>query len=203
MAAPHPEAPRRLAPDDRRRQLTEIAYGMVAAAGSDQVSLDEIAKRAGVTRNLLYHYFPRGRRDLLLAAVDRSGEDLTRDFITDPGVPLDQRLARNFARFFDHAVEQTDAWRILMMTRSSPDEEVRGLAGVYREKIISGVAMNHFGTAEPPELGRIALESFLAYSEHALDAWRGSDIPRQQILELLGRTLVATVAAAKEAGLRG
>lgn len=198
MGKPATRPPRRLSSDDRRRQLTDIAYSMVAHEGSDSISLDEIAERADVTRNLLYHYFPRGRRDILLAAARRCGDDLTRGFTTDPELSLEERLARNFAIFFDHAERRSDAWRVLLLTRNSADPEVRAIGDDYRERIVTGVASNHFGTEQPPELARVALRSFMAFSETALDEWSRTDVPREQILAMLGRTLVALVAATKD-----
>ena len=50
---------------------------IVAEQGFARFSLDEVAAAADVTRNLLYHYFPRGRPDLALAVGERAGRELT------------------------------------------------------------------------------------------------------------------------------
>ena len=51
---------RRLPPEQRRAQLAQAALAVAAEQGYAGLSLDEVGERAGVTRNLLYHYFPRG-----------------------------------------------------------------------------------------------------------------------------------------------
>ena len=78
-------SPRRLSRDARRDQLIDVAMPLVAEHGLSGFSLDELAQRADVTRNLLYHYFPRGRLDVFLAEqvgreiaalVEKPGEGL-------------------------------------------------------------------------------------------------------------------------------
>src|SRR3954454_22256216 len=101
MSAPAPA--RRLSPEARRDQLAGIAQDLIAADGYASFSLDAVAERAGVTRNLLYHYFPRGRLDLFLAALERVGEQLTGAWVTDADLPLPERQAANFARMLEHA----------------------------------------------------------------------------------------------------
>ncbi len=65
--------------------------------------------------------------------------------------------------------------------------------------LIASIALNHFGTADPPPLARLALRAFLAYAEQALDTWREEGLDRAVVQELLARTLVATADAAREA----
>ena len=59
---------------------------VVARDGFFDFSLDEIAERAGVTRNLLYHYFPEGRPDVVLAVVERAGHELVDGWVLDEGL---------------------------------------------------------------------------------------------------------------------
>lgn len=48
---------RRMTPDQRREQLLDIGEQLFDEGEFDELSMDEIAGRAGVTRALLYHYF--------------------------------------------------------------------------------------------------------------------------------------------------
>jgi AcrR family transcriptional regulator len=188
--------PRRLPPEERREQLAGFALEVAAERGYQGLELEEVAERAGVARSLLYRYFPEGRRDLYLAAVHQAGQELAGDWITDESIPLDQRLARNFARIIDHAAEPSDAWRLYRQAQSSADPEVVAIGRRYHGMVVESVCQNHLGTGEPPELVRLALLGYLAYAETALDAWRESDLARETITELLSRTLVTTIEAA-------
>src|SRR5437660_6493441 len=86
-------SPRRLSRTARREQLIDFAMPLIAEQGISAFSLDELARRADVTRNLLYHYSPRGRPDILIAACERAGHELTDNWLTDESIPLAERMA--------------------------------------------------------------------------------------------------------------
>jgi AcrR family transcriptional regulator len=171
---------------------------VAAEQGYANLSLDDVASQAGVTRNLLYHYFPRGRLDVFLAALERAGEELTAGWLTDEGRPLEEKLEANFLRYVTAAEEQTDAWRVFLHARATADPEVEQLRNRYRDAAVASVALNHLGTSEPPPLALVALRAFVDYAETALAEWRGTDLDRDAVLGLLSQTLVATIAAARD-----
>jgi AcrR family transcriptional regulator len=191
------EAPRRMTSEARRAQLAGAAVAVVAAGGYSGLTLDAVAERAGVTRNLLYHYFPRGRIDLFLASVDLAGRTLTEGWLTDVDLPIEERLAANFARFFEHALEPSDVWLAHRQGRLMNEPEVAELSGRYRAIVIEAVALNHFGTEHPGPFAEAALRSFLDYAERMLDECRERDLERERVYRLLADTLLAVVAAVK------
>ena len=65
---------RRLKVDERRRQLLERATELFATHGYDELSMAKIAREAGVSKPLLYHYFPT-KRDLFEAALGQAAEE--------------------------------------------------------------------------------------------------------------------------------
>src|SRR5258707_5862147 len=111
----------RLPPEQRRAQLVDAALAVAARQGHAGLSLDDVGERAGVTRNLLYHYFPRGRLDVFLAALERAGDELTGDFIVDPGRPLGERLSAQTERAIEHAERASEGWQVVCALRSSRD----------------------------------------------------------------------------------
>jgi AcrR family transcriptional regulator len=194
------KAAKRLPPEQRRAQLARAALAVAAEQGHAGLSLDDVAQRAGVTRNLLYHYFPRGRLDVFLAALELAGDELTGDFIVDPRQPLGERLAANTERAIEHAERASDAWLVWGHARSAAEPEIHAVRDRYRDEIVTGMALNLLDTADPAPLARVALRAYLDFHQTALDEWRDSDLDRATLLALLERTLVATVAAAREAG---
>jgi len=188
---------RRLSRSARREQLVAAAMPIVARQGLGEFSLDAVAERAGVTRNLLYHYFPRGRADIVLAVIARAGQQLTQGWVLDESLPLPDRLAANFSRIMDHALAPTHAWRIHRMGRASPDPEVAVVIARFVEVVISSIAFNHLDTRTPPYLVRLALQGFLAYTETVLEEARVAGLARPQVADLLARTLTATIGAAQ------
>jgi len=194
--------PKRLPPAVRREQLIDAALFIAAHEGYDNLAFEKVANRAGVTRNLVYHYFPGGRQELLEAAAHRAGEQLSSDWVTDPGVPLPERLATNLSRMMDHAEEPTEAWLLYRQGRGSVDPKLLEIMALYREKIITTISLNQLGTADPPRVVRIALDGFIAYAETVVEAALGEGLPRERVIELVGGTLAATVNGAVAAEAR-
>jgi AcrR family transcriptional regulator len=185
--------PRRLSHGARHDQLVDVAMPIVAEQGVAGFSLDEVARRADVTRNLLYHYFPRGRPDLLIAVGERAGHQLTDGWETDESIPLEQRMATNFLRFFEHSEEPSIAWRVHRLGRASNEPELHAIIEQFEEVIIAGVALNNFGGPDPPPIARLAIKGFIGFSETVLDEARVSGIPREQVLQLVAQTFSATL----------
>lgn len=160
-----------------------------------EFSLDEVALRADVTRNLLYHYFPRGRPDLTLAVVEEAGRVLTDGWVIDEAIPLPERLAMNVSRLIDHAMKPSDAWRLYRLARVTTDPEVRGVFDRFVDTVIASISLNQLGTEDPPPLARAALVGFFAFFEAALDEARAAELPRERVLAMLNETLVAALRA--------
>src|ERR1700752_4183635 len=76
---------RRLSPDDRRNELLALGAEVFGQRPYDDVRIDEIAERAGVSRALMYHYFP-DKRAFFAAVVkdeaDRLYETTNKDTVT-------------------------------------------------------------------------------------------------------------------------
>jgi len=169
---------------------------IVASQGFSRFSLEEVAARADVTRNLLYHYFPRGRPDLALAVAERAGHELTDDWLTDERIPLEERVAQNNARIVAHALAPTDAWRLNRLARSTTSPEIREIFERFVTLVVSNMSLNHLGTADPPPLVRIALTGYLAFVEAVLDDVRAESLPPERIVQLLNDTLAGALGAA-------
>src|ERR1044072_4989471 len=183
--------------EDRRRQLARCARAAIAEPGSGDLSLDDVAERADVTRNLIYHYFPRGKPDLELAAVEEAAAQLTGGFDTDPSVPLDQKQERNLAGFVIHAWERSDAWKGYLELRSRPDPDVRAGIDRYRDTIVEAIALNNFGTASPGPHAHAALRGFLEFGAETLNQGRESGLLIEAVVGLLREVLDATVEAVR------
>jgi len=195
--------PRRMPPAERREQLIDCALAIAARDGYENLAFEAVANRAGVTRNLVYHYFPGGRPQLLQAAVHRAGEQLSSGWVTDSAVPLGERLAANLNRMVDHAAEPTDAWQLYRQGRALVDPALLEIARHYRDRVIGTIALNQLGTTEPPPIVRIALDGFLAYVETVIESAIEQDTPREQVMELVGGTMMSVMNAAAGATAGG
>jgi AcrR family transcriptional regulator len=194
---------RRMPPAERREQLIDAAVGIAAQDGYENVAFEAVANRASVTRNLVYHYFPGGRQQLIEAAAHRAGEQLSSGWVTDPDVPLAQRLEANLNRMIDHAFEPTDAWQLYRQGRGAIDPGLQKIALLYRERVISNIALNQIGTTQPPPIVRVALDGFLAYVETVIESSIAKEVPRDQVIELVRGTLMSAMNAAAGASAPG
>ena len=103
----------------------------------------------------------------------------------------------NFGRMVEHSSQPSVAWRLFRQSRALADPEIDALNARYMDMVVESVALNHFGTTDPPPLARAALLSFLAYSEVALDEARERGLDLEQVMGVLAETLVATVESVK------
>ena len=190
-------APKRMSPSDRRRQLTGIALEVIAESEGGELSLEAVADRADVTRNLLYHYFPRGKQDLELAAVKEAAAQLTGSFDTDPTLPLDEKAQRNLSGFVVHAWDRTDAWQAYINLRSRSDAEILARIDAYRDSIVEAIALNHFGTPAPGAHAHAALRGFLEFGAEALNQGRDAGLEIEDVVKLLADVLYATVESVR------
>lgn len=195
-SARSPRSPRRLSREARHEQLVAAAMPVVAEQGFTEFSLDDVADRADVTRNLLYHYFPRGRADVAVAVAEAAGHQLTDEWMTDESIPLAERLIANNGRMIEHAMEPSVAWRLYRHARSAADPELRETMDRFVEVVIAAIALNHLGTEQPPPLARAALKGYLAFFGAVLDEARATSTPPERVLPVLNETLAAAMRSA-------
>src|SRR6478735_735688 len=77
-----PAVRRRLSADDRRRQLVAIGLSKIVETPIQDLSLDDVAAEAGISRGLLFHYFPT-KTDFYLACIAAAGRRMLRTTAPD------------------------------------------------------------------------------------------------------------------------
>ena len=107
-AASPTRAYRRLGVEERRAQLLGAALTLFAHRAPDDVSIDEVAAAAGVSRPLVYRYFPGGRQQLYEAALGSAADQLTLCFAEPAVGPPTERVSRVLDRYLGF-VDEHDA----------------------------------------------------------------------------------------------
>jgi AcrR family transcriptional regulator len=192
----------RLTGDQRREHLLHVGVELLGRHGTSDVSIEEIAQAAGVSKGLLYHYFPT-KDDFLLAVLDRSQAEmdqlLARDRDLEPLAQFDRNLD-GFLRFVDaHA-----AGYLAVINARGRSESVRQLVEERRARrvdelvalvaVVRGVSRKK---ARTPQL-IAAIEGWLGFSEGVIVRWlRGRDITREEVHELLRSALLAATDCAR------
>ena len=104
---------------ERRAQLLDVGRSVFAAVGYEAASIEEIAKRAGITKPVVYEHFG-GKEGLYTVVVDREMHQLLERFASALSSPAHPRelLERAALVLLDYIEDDTDGFRVL--TRDSP-----------------------------------------------------------------------------------
>lgn len=101
----------RLTHDDRRRQLVGIGLAKLVDKPLWELSVDEVAAEAGISRGLLFHYFAT-KRDFYLACIEAAGRRILRNTAPDPARPPREQVLR----MVQALVEQIDRRRAFYLS---------------------------------------------------------------------------------------
>jgi AcrR family transcriptional regulator len=95
--------------DVRREQLLAAGVELLKRRPHYEVSIEEIAAAAGVSKGLLYHYFPT-KRDFIVAALVRGRQELVGLLAPRPELPPIKRLDASLDAFLDYVEEYAAAF---------------------------------------------------------------------------------------------
>ncbi|MEU4655940.1 TetR/AcrR family transcriptional regulator [Streptomyces sp. NPDC023723] len=181
---------RRMGVEERRQQLIGVALELFSRRSPDEVSIDEIASAAGISRPLVYHYFP-GKLSLYEAALRRAADDLAGRFVEPPEGPLGARLLRVMGRFFDFVAEHGPGFSALMRggpaapageacaitTASTTNALIDSVRQAAYEQIIA-----HLRVPEPPARLELVVRSWISLAESTALLWLdGRRVPRAEL----------------------
>ncbi|MYT70691.1 MULTISPECIES: TetR/AcrR family transcriptional regulator [unclassified Streptomyces] len=172
---------RRMGVEERRRQLIGVALELFSHRSPDEVSIDEIAAAAGISRPLVYHYFP-GKLSLYEAALKRAAEDLAERFEEPREGPLGARLLRVMGRFFDFVDEHGPGFSALM--RGGPavgSSATNALIDSVRQAAYVQI-LAHLGVVSPSPRLELVVRSWISLAESTALIWLdGRRIPRGEL----------------------
>ncbi|MGW4196670.1 TetR/AcrR family transcriptional regulator [Streptomyces sp. NPDC005004] len=195
-----PQAPspayRRLSVEQRRSQLLDAALSLFAHRAPEDVSLDDVAEAAGVSRPLVYRYFPGGKQQLYEAALTSAADALRQCFDEPREGPLVPRLGRALDRYLAF-VDQHDTGFSALLQGGSVVETSRTTA------IVDGVRraaaehlFRHLGVAEPGPRLRMTVRMWIAAVEASSLMWLddGKRPPTDELRDWLVEQFTAVLA---------
>jgi AcrR family transcriptional regulator len=172
-----PSAPayRRLSVEERRTQLLGAALTLFAHRAPEDVSLDDVAEAAGVSRPLVYRYFPGGKQQLYEAALRSAAEALMHCFDEPREGPLLPRLSRALDRYLAFVVEHDAGFSALLQGGSVVETSrttaiVDGVRRSAAEHILS-----HLQVTEPGPRLRMTVRTWITAVEAASLIWLDED----------------------------
>lgn len=192
-------AHRRMEADARRGELVATARALFAEHGYEPLSMAQIARAAGISKPLLYHYFP-SKQALFAAALEQTARELTAALAPDPSRPPTEQLAAGLLA----ALEWVDANRAhaAALLRSLAVPEVAELIADVRARVAQGIldGLGPDGGAERAAV-QLAVHTWLRSVEGACLTWVERALP-VTAAELQGVLLGALGGSLMGAGQR-
>jgi AcrR family transcriptional regulator len=191
------EPPRaRLDVEERRRQLVALGHELFSSRTYDEVSIDELARAAGISKGLLYHYFPT-KRDFYIATVREAATQLLDRTNTSPQMEAADRLTAGIDAWLEYVSEHGPAFISLLRSGIGADVEVARIVDETREAFLTRL-LEEAPIDEPSPMVRVALRGWVGLVESAAVEWLGSPhaVKREVLRDFFVQTLFSVIQMA-------
>ncbi|MEU5546844.1 TetR/AcrR family transcriptional regulator [Streptomyces sioyaensis] len=161
----------RLTPDQRREQLVGIGLEMLADRSLDELSTDEVARRVGISRGLLFHYFD-SKRDFYRAVVRAECDRFTAATEPDGSLEPVAWMRAFIAGFVAYVLEHRQVYLALVRGAAGSHPAVTDIVGATRETVARRVhdGRRRLGMPDAPQ-AELATRAWMAFAEEAATTW--------------------------------
>lgn len=157
----------RLSQDERRRQLLGIGLRMLVEKPIQELPLDAVAAEAGISRGLLFHYFPT-KSDYYDAVVGAALRRVLRNVSPDEGVAPEEALSQFVERFQAQIERRRDFYLALVLGSGSISLGTDGI-----ESLRMTVARRVAEALDLDEAALPTVHAWVAYVEDRALLWSG------------------------------
>jgi AcrR family transcriptional regulator len=189
----------RLNPEARRAQLIELGVEMLATRTLDELSVEDIAQQAGISRGLLFHYFA-SKQEFHVEVARAAAQELLRRTAPDPALNPVDALRASLTAFVDYVEENPDNYCSLVRGAASGDAEMRAIFDATRASMAGRVIaiVGDMGASMGPR-AQLAVHGWVAFAEACVIGWLDTRaFDREQLLDLLTNALPAVVVASSD-----
>jgi AcrR family transcriptional regulator len=188
----------RLQTDERRRQLLEAGAKVFTERSYDDASMAEVARAAGISKGLLYHYFP-SKRDLFVATLEAAAAELRDLTEPDPSRPIPEQLGAILDAYLGWIEDHADSYAKLLESATGSDD-VRSYMAQMRAGTVERILGALVKSGDPAAI-RTAVHGFLWFIDGACLDWLASkDLTREQLRDMLVTTFAGAIGAALQSG---
>ena len=202
----------RLEVEARRSQLVELGLEHFGERAYDDVSIDAIADAGGISKGLLYHYFPTKRAYYAACVREAASRLVTSTHTASDGAPPLATLHAGLDAYLSFVKAHAKAYATLMRSGVGVDPEIARIVDETRaafvDRLTGGFALDEAAGFLDGPLVRLALRGWVGFAEAASLGWveavaAGSPTPSQdEVRELLAGALMEIVRSAMR-GLAG
>lgn len=184
------EPQRRLAPAERRAQIIDVAATMFGERPYAELSVREVAQAAGVTDNLVYHYFAN-KEALFSATFERRAAELLESCLPPDGLPLFEQFRHAIQGYLDFVETNATTYLNLFQGAREADAEVHNIAEQTRlriaERYLEGLGIKD----QPVPTTRLSLRGYIGFVEATVLQW----LPERTVTRASVERLVFAAAA--------
>lgn len=175
---------------DRRAQLLAVAADLLSHQGVDGVRIPDVAERAGVSRAVVYRFFPNRQAILLdlLEELGRALQERVERSLADAGLAdVDALLALVFNDVCDTVRDLgPGVWRLL--NSAGPDPDVESVARRVRAEVAGPWFARVQEVTGAPERDALVVTSMIAATIPAVvELWLSGSLEREEAVEALER----------------
>jgi AcrR family transcriptional regulator len=182
----------RLDPETRRAQLLAIGLDLIRSEPIDNLTVDTIASRAGVSRTLVFHYFPTVR-DLQLACLEAAADDVVAQILeVVKGTGTGHRLAGGLGSFADMMANQPATF-LALRRFAGLDDEFAALFDRVRGTIVELIFA--YAEVDRTPLIELLLHGWVASVETSIARWfqDPDGVSRDEMLSVLENLAVMII----------
>ncbi|WP_407288865.1 TetR/AcrR family transcriptional regulator [Streptomyces sp. BP-8] len=182
----------------RRAELIATGRKLFADTSYDALSMDDIARQAGVAKGLIYYYFTN-KRGYYLAIIEDAVAELVERAGSTHDLPPVERVERTVEGYLRYAQHHQAAYRAIVTGGVGFDAEVLAIRDTVRARLLGTIARGAWGREDIPPLARTALTGWLSSVEGVtLDWMTDQQLPRETVVSLLVRGLGDTLRLIEE-----
>ena len=160
----------RLSPEERRTQLIGIGLELLRHRPLHEVSVDELAAEAGISKALVFHYFG-SKAELLQAIATAAAEEFIEVTEPDPSLPLDEQLEQSMRAFVRYVADNQTGYVMLVRGPASTDDAMRVLFEQTRTRVVDRIIAK-LGPLDPLPAGfRLVVRGWVAFAEDVTTTW--------------------------------
>lgn len=175
----------RLDAGSRREQLVAAGVELLTRMPLEQISADVVAGAAGVSKALVFHYFPT-KRDLHVALLRATAARLLVELDPDPDLPIPERLRAGLDGFVAFIERQPANYQAVSRGAGS-DPQLLAVFEDTRAAVV-GIIAGALGVVEVPPALRMVIRGWIAMVEESVLHWIDErPVSREALVDFLQR----------------
>ncbi len=183
VSAGAPVVRRRLSAEERRRQLVAIGLAKIVETPIQDLSMDDIAAEAGISRGLLFHYFPT-KTDFYLACIAAAGRRMLRTTAPDEAATGEEQVETVTRLMIEQIERRRGFYLALVHGHGVADPRVSEVMDSVRD----GSTERVMTALDVPEARRDVVRAWWAYTEDRALTWSAvptgeRPVPLSQLVE--------------------